>query len=184
MTRSGDTRDIKYEHLRMVNDHINISIPRHKGDPTGECTPTGKSVYANPVYPEICPFLALSLVLLSRETFRRQDSVIFGSKSKDSSNTWLKGEHLEGDTSNMINVNHLTSHCTRKGSTSYVVALAGMASVLAVFLRAGWRLGGVLPVYLTQEMAGDQMVINLKYIKKYIFNLRNITIMKMKLITK
>ena len=158
MTRSGDTGDIKYEHLSMIGDHISISIPRHKGDSTGESTPTGKAIYANPIFPEVCPFLALSLVLLSRETFVGQDSVIFGSKSKDSFNTWLKGEHLEDDTSNCLNVAHLTSHCTRKGSTSYVVALPGLASVLAVFLRAGWRLGGVLPVYLTQEMAGDQMV--------------------------
>ena len=83
--------------------------------------------------------------------------MIFGSKSKDSFNTWLKGEHLKDDTSNRLNVVHLTSHCTRKGSTSDLVA-PGLASVLAVFLRAGWRLGGVLPVYLTQEMAADQMV--------------------------
>ena len=66
MTRSGDTGDIRYEQLSMIGDHISMTIPRHKGDSTGGSTPTGKAIYANPMFPEVCPFLALRLVLLSR----------------------------------------------------------------------------------------------------------------------
>ena len=57
-----------------------------------------------------------------------------------------------------LNGSHLTSHCTRKGSTSYVVSLPGLSNVIACWLRAGWQLGGVLPSYLTVEAAGDQTV--------------------------
>ena len=70
MTRLGDTAEIKFEHLSFENDHIVIGIPRHKADPTGELTPTGKSIYANPIYPEICAFLAIGILVLSRKYLR------------------------------------------------------------------------------------------------------------------
>ena len=53
---------------------------------------------------------------------------------------------------------HLTSHCIRKGSTSYVVSLPGLSNVIACWLRAGWQLGGALPTYITVESGGDQTV--------------------------
>lgn len=44
------------------------------------------------------------------------------------------------------------------GSTSYVVGLPGLSHVIAVWCRAGWQLGGVLPCYISSEEGGDQMV--------------------------
>ena len=77
-----------------------------------------------------------------------------GSKAEENINTWLK----EANNTNYLNKANLTSHCTRKGSASYVSSLSGLANVLAVVSRGGWRFPGVLPIYITQENGGDQMV--------------------------
>ena len=146
----------------MNGDHIIVVIPRHKGDRCGE-KPTEKSVYSNPTCPQICPFLALGIVLLSRETFQNCDSIILGTKTDENINTWLRTVSVAAANGTVgaiagVNGSHLTSHCTRKGSTSYVVSLPGLSNVIACWLRAGWHLGGVLPAYITVESGGDQTV--------------------------
>ena len=64
----------------------------------------------------------------------------------------------------LISTLRLTSHGARKGSASYVVSFVGLARVLAVFRRAGWRPGAVLPIYQTQEMDGDQTVPDISWV--------------------
>ena len=155
MTRLKDTGDIKYEHLRMVGDHILIVIPKHRGDPTGDVTPTGKAIYANPLVPQICPFLSLAVLVLSRSSYKENESVLLGKKCDEDINYWLKEVEKEGS---LFNEAHLTSHCTRKGSASYVASLPGLAAVLALLARAGWKAPGVLPIYVSQENAGDETV--------------------------
>jgi hypothetical protein len=147
----------------MGKDHIIVVIPRHKGDRCGE-KPTEKSLYSNPTCPEICPFLVLGIVVLSREIFKQRDSIILGKKLDENMNVWLKSLSTATDDDDDngaiagVNGSHLTSHCTRKGSTSYVVSLPGLSNVIACWLRAGWQLGGVLPKYITVESGGDQTV--------------------------
>ena len=85
----GSTGDVKYEHLRMNGDRIIVVIPRHKGDRSGE-KPTEKSPYSNPTSPQICPFLALGIVLLSREIYKDCDSIILGKKTDENINIWLR----------------------------------------------------------------------------------------------
>ena len=114
MSRAGSTGNIKFEHLRWDGDHMIIVIPKHKGDRSGGKLPTEKSVYSNPVYPEICPFLTLGILLLSRENNGRIESILLGKKSEENINTWLK-KTLAPEESELINQKHLTSHCTRKG---------------------------------------------------------------------
>ena len=82
MSRARSTGNVKFEHLRWDNDHLIVVVPKHKGDRAGDKLPTEKSVYANPVYPEICPFLVLGIVLLSREDNGKIESVLLGSKSE------------------------------------------------------------------------------------------------------
>ena len=115
MSRAGSTGNIKFEHIRWDRDHMIIVIPKHKGDRSGGKLPTEKSVYANPVYPEICPFLSLGILLLSKENNGKIESILLGKKSEENINIWLK-KTLEPDRNELINRNHLTSHCTRKGT--------------------------------------------------------------------
>ena len=146
----------------MNGDHIIVVIPRHKEDRCGE-KPTEKALFSNPTCPEICPFLMLGIVLLSREIYRPRDSIILGTKLDENINLWLRSvaaataEDADGAVVG-VNSAHLTSHCTRKGSTSYLVSLPGLSNVIACWLRAGWQLGGVLPAYTTVESGGDQTV--------------------------
>jgi hypothetical protein len=114
MSRAGSTGNIKFEHIRWDGDHMIIVIPKHKGDRSGGKLPTEKSVYANPVYPEICPFLTLGILLLSRENDGKIESILLGKKSEENINCWLK-KTLAPDCTEVINTTHLTSHCTRKG---------------------------------------------------------------------
>ena len=136
----------------MVGDHLLIVIPKHKGDPTGDVTPTGKATYANPLVPQICPFLSLAVIVLSRSSHRQNESVLLGKKCDENINYWLKEIQKEGF---VFNEAHLTSHCTRKGEASYVESLPGLVAVLALMARAGWKAPGVLPIYISQQNAGD-----------------------------
>lgn len=114
MSRAGSTGNIKFEHVRWDGDHMIIAIPKHKGDRSGGKLPTEKSVYANPVYPEISPFLTSGILLLSREKDGRIESILLGKKSEENINCWLK-KPLQPDCTELINRKHITSHCTRKG---------------------------------------------------------------------
>ena len=114
MSRAGSTGNIKFSHLRWDNDHLIVVIPKHKGDRSGKKLPTEKSLYANPIYPEICPFLVLGIILLSRQNNGKIESILLGAKSEENINNWLK-KTLSPDDNDTINRHHLTSHCTRKG---------------------------------------------------------------------
>lgn len=114
MTRAGSTGNVKFEHIRWDGDHMIIVVPKDKGDRCGDKLPTEKSVYANPLYPEICPFLTLGIILLSRENNGKIESILMGKKSEENINNWLK-KTLDPDNDEIINRSHLTSHCTRKG---------------------------------------------------------------------
>ena len=141
--RLKDTGDIKYEHLQMVGDHLLIVIPKHEGDPTGDVTPAGKAIYANPLVPQMCPFLSLAVLVLSRSSYKENKSVLLGKKCDENITNWLKKVEKKGS---LFNEAHLTSHCTRKGSASYVASLPGLAAVLALMARAGWKAPGVLQI--------------------------------------
>lgn len=114
MSRAGSTGNIKFQHIRWDNDHLIVVIPKHKGDRSGKKLPTEKAVYANPIHPEICPLLVLGIILLSRQSNGKVESILLGAKSEENINNWLK-KTLSPDDSDTINRNHLTSHCTRKG---------------------------------------------------------------------
>lgn len=119
MSRAGSTGNIKFQHTRWDNDHLIVVIPKHKGDRSGKKLPTGKNVYANPIDPEICPLLVLGIILLSRQSNGKVESILLGAKSKENNN-WLK-EMLSPDDNDTTNRNHLTSHCTRKGKNKYFI---------------------------------------------------------------
>ena len=113
----------------MTGDHIIAVIPRHKGDRSGE-RPTEKAVFSNPTAPLICPFLVLGIALLSREIYNEFDSILLGTRGEENINLWLKSvsSSLQSDAARGVvgvNGSRLTTHCTRKGSTSFVASLPG-----------------------------------------------------------
>jgi hypothetical protein len=94
-----------------------VVIPKHKVDRSGGKLPTKKPVFANPIYPEICPLLILGIILLSRENNENIEAIFKGKKSEENMNNWLK-KTLDPTNNELITRSHLTSHCTRKGKLS------------------------------------------------------------------
>jgi hypothetical protein len=124
MSRAGTTAGVRYSWLSWDVDHIVIDIPCHKGDPTGETGQPMKSLYANPLKPSLCFFLALGVSILSR-SFEGGTGLIFATHATESSfNDWLRKVSFNGT----HNSSHLTAHSTRKGAASYLSSLPGCSS--------------------------------------------------------
>jgi len=71
-----------------VEDHISVTINKHKADQGGESKFKTRAIFANPSDPIQCPFLALFLVLI---TF--SDSSFSGEnflEQEQAYNRWLK----------------------------------------------------------------------------------------------
>lgn len=60
INRSVNTGNINYAHIFYAGDHLLINQPRNKTDQAGEKA-YARSVFANPVKPEVCPILAIAL---------------------------------------------------------------------------------------------------------------------------
>jgi len=91
------------------------------------------------------------------------NSPLFPAKSEESNfNYWLKStiESLSEEEcmAGGYNFQRLSAHSTRKGGTSYAAALPGLCNIIALWLRAGWSLGSVLPSYAHANDGGDQNV--------------------------
>jgi len=75
MLRCSNLNDLKYGLIAWGGDHIQITIPRHKGDQTGENGLTTKCIYANPLNPNICVFLSLGVIILSKSNYVQNEYV-------------------------------------------------------------------------------------------------------------
>lgn len=63
MQRAGTTSQISWRQVEWENDCLVIYIHQAKNDQEGDRSHYGRHVYANPVYPVICPILALAIFL-------------------------------------------------------------------------------------------------------------------------
>lgn len=60
---------------------------------------------------------------------------------------------------NGIPYDEISTHSYRKGSATYTASgSTAVPPIIAICLRAGWKLGGVLNTYLSLENAGDRFV--------------------------
>mmetsp|Transcript_24789 Transcript_24789/g.53608 ORF Transcript_24789/g.53608 Transcript_24789/m.53608 type:complete len:534 (-) Transcript_24789:1085-2686(-) len=84
MSRTETVDAIMLQHMGWREDSLVIQEQGHKGDQTGEAK-YWKHVYANPGDPEVCPVLALALVVFAgpaRDTLGKQQ-IFLGSNNKD-----------------------------------------------------------------------------------------------------
>ena len=65
MTRPDSTYIVKWCHFTMRDDHITVTINKHKADQGGKSDNKIKNIFANPSDPIQCPFLALFLLLIT-----------------------------------------------------------------------------------------------------------------------
>jgi hypothetical protein len=65
--RANTVANIFLEHVSWIGDHLNIHVPGHKGDTSGEVEEAkDKSVYANAINPSICCVLAFAVLIYSK----------------------------------------------------------------------------------------------------------------------
>eukprot|EP01031_Cornospumella_fuschlensis_P037496 gene37496-45536_t len=152
--RACSVSDLRFNHLSMESDSIVVDFSKTKSDQVGEKT-TPKHIYANPQKPHICPFLALALHVFSTASVSPAQlgggdaaavntaaHKIFPGAPYDSYSKWLilALQHL----ANLGNAaTDFGTHSFRKGVVSYSGGFLGGPGIIAIFLRAGWSLGGV-----------------------------------------
>jgi hypothetical protein len=142
-----------------------VTIPRHKGDQTGENTKP-KHVYSNLFKPEICPVLALALFVFSyayRATSTSSNNSgmdLFEGPAPESAFTkWLHTTALNGLTEEELGIakREIGTHSFRKGSATYVSSF-DVLSETSIDIRAGWSIGRVRGKYVFGTPGSDQLI--------------------------
>jgi hypothetical protein len=173
IARAKSVAMLMMEHISWESDALLVTIPKHKGDQEGSNV-FPRHLYANPSDPFICPVLSLAVLVFVRVL--RFDPVGSSSSSQaalpnyrlfdgDNSETRFsdifkkvitalpaaEAQHLGGSKK------ELGTHSVRKGAATYCTGMVNGPSPIAVFLRAGWGLGGVKDRYLFGGTGGDQL---------------------------
>jgi len=66
MARAASVGNIMLQHVDWREDSLLVTFARHKGDQTGEGLGNEKHVYANPMNPQVCPILALAVLIFTK----------------------------------------------------------------------------------------------------------------------
>lgn len=162
MARNMTVSKIMLRHLGWEQDALTVIVPKSKSDPEGNNT-LPKHVYANPLRPEVCPILALAVLIFCKSS--RGDAAnpsLFEGKMQDSRFSAMLRQilaHLTTD--ELANVGSIQSdvgtHSSRKGAASYVSSVVGGPTAISIFQRAGWSLGNVRDRYIFEGDGSDQL---------------------------
>mmetsp|Transcript_25225 Transcript_25225/g.36236 ORF Transcript_25225/g.36236 Transcript_25225/m.36236 type:complete len:384 (-) Transcript_25225:389-1540(-) len=166
MTRSVTTSMLLVSHLSWGGDCIRVSWGgKHKSNQSGDqgsrfYEANVRHIYANPIHPEMCCFLALGIWLISCTSMSANSPLFSCEREEENFNNWLrKTFDTMSDEKQMecgFNFARYSSHSTKKGGSSYAASLPGLCNIIALWLRAGWSIGAVLPAYIHANEAGDQ----------------------------
>jgi hypothetical protein len=161
--RSNSIANLMLHHFDWKEDSLLITLPKHKGDQEG-INVYPKHLYANPVYPELCPILSLAIYLFSTNQFSREGSdwnLFHGLKTESKFSHWLHNL-LEQNIPELAELNSLKdeigTHSFRKGVVTFVLSFPCGPSVIAAFLRACWSLGAVQQRYIFEGEGSDQFL--------------------------
>jgi hypothetical protein len=165
MCRAGNTASICFSHLQWQDDALCVYFAHMKNDQLGTRPKDPRHLYANPETPEISCILALGIYLLCIEIPNTKAGNLFpGEKQYDRLQKTFKRLYSIPDVAEYLSANgikaaNLGTHSTRKGAATYVTggSTAG-PSIVAIQLRAGWTIEGVMSRYTRFEAAGDQYV--------------------------
>ena len=133
------------------------------GQQDGEHCGPAWHVYANPDEPQICPLLALARYLFVYPHVLTGNKALF--EGSDQYNRYSKifltviSENMHELGKLGVKEGDLGTHSSRKGVVTYVASGCTVSPpIIAIFLRAGWVLGGVKDKYFKHEKAADQYV--------------------------
>jgi hypothetical protein len=163
MKRAENVVDCKIDHIWIEHDSLIFQFAKSKGLPDGEDHVGPWHVYANPLLPNVCPFLAMAVYLFSYPGILSSNSSLFPGRSQY--DRFCKEfrcllDEFKGDLSvHGFEPTELGTHSTRKGVATAVCSGCTMSPpIVSVCIRAGWTMGGVKDRYLKYEAAGDQFV--------------------------
>ncbi len=161
MARSANVTKICFEHFDWKDDAMTILFCTTKTDQGGDRTHP-RHVYANPLKPEICPILALSVYLILGE-FLPNDTKLFGGGNQYSHfstgfKKWMT-RILVLLVQWVASAAEFGTHSFRKGAATFSCSGSSAgAHISAVSNRCGWKQPGVQDTYLIFADAGDQVV--------------------------
>ena len=162
MCRASNAEGVLFAHLVWQEDSLGVYFGHQKNDQDGSKPRDARHVYANPVHPEICPILTLSIYLICNPRIL-EDRAIFPGGSQANhyrdvlSKIFSSEEGKQELASRGLTANDIGTHSNRKGASTFATSGTTAApSIAAVSLRAGWTMGKVHDTYLRYERAGDQ----------------------------
>lgn len=164
MCRSNNMETMMVAHLQWADDHMLVYFRKQKNDQDGSRSQEPRSVYANPVKPEICSILALGIYFLCYPLTKDQEALFPGHSQATRFNSslarLLRSSDFEGTLAQHgLEPEDLGSHSLRKGSSTFVTSgTTDCPSQMAVNLRAGWTMNDVEKTYFRFEKAGDNFV--------------------------
>lgn len=160
MCRSDNAVGIRVGHMEWRNDSLVIYFAHMKNDQNGDKAHTARHIFANPVHPEICPILALGIHLLCTEGIfsNGEQSMLFQGKNQSQSDRFrriMQRQAFCTEEGRRVMQRHglipddIGTHSWRKGATTYATSgTTASPSIVAVHLRGGWAMDGVLSRYM------------------------------------
>jgi hypothetical protein len=164
MARSISVAAVMLSHLTWRDDHLTCTTPRTKTDQTAESA-FPKSIFANPLQPQICPVLGIAVFVFCR-TYKDGDSpALFDGKQQEDRYSKLLTSLLASLPDSQLAAlgakpSDIGTHSARKGSPTFALSMPGGPTPVSVFLRAGWSLGNVKDRYIFQGEGADQVSRN------------------------
>jgi hypothetical protein len=160
--RSASVASLLFSHIELKNDAIGVTVPKHNGEQEGaRILPV--HIYANPLQPEICPFLSLAIYVFCTRFFNGEDSkpwrLFPGSSIEGKFSNWLQDTLKDPTFINMDNGAVLADIGTlsfRKGPVTYMLSFPTGPQVAAVYHRASLPLGSVQQGYIFEGEGSDQ----------------------------
>ncbi|OWY93367.1 hypothetical protein PHMEG_00037265 [Phytophthora megakarya] len=186
MSRAANTVSICYGHLEWREDALCVYFAHMKNDQRGARPRDPRHVYANPVFPTVCPILALGKFYQHLQygfiadehgiiatlgvywaTYGADNSDVHLFPGNDEYEPFRKvlGRTLKGaDVAAELErrgtaAEDIGTHSMRKGASTYCSSgSTACPPSVAVHLRAGRSMGGVQDRYLRHDAAGDMFV--------------------------
>jgi hypothetical protein len=164
-------------HFQWQGDHLVTTICKHKKDQGGSGLGKERSIYANPLNPELCMILAFGVYLMSKPRARDpriQKTKLFEGHSQKTRFCDLIKEILDEFTDDEIlqrfgvKKDDLASHSIRKYILNHLLSLLDGPNVCAVYIRAGWSLGNTQDRYILGGLGEDNLIGRLVRLKVYL----------------
>lgn len=162
MCRADNMEHLKVEHLGWRNDCLLVYFRKQKNDQDGSRSLVPRSVYANPVQPEVCSVLALGIFWMCFPPTSLSQNLFTGSAQAARFGAALL--RILGSQSDLLKEHGFVpedfgTHSNRKGSATYVTSgTPDGPGQVPVNLRGGWTMKDVEKSYFQFERAGDQFV--------------------------